>query len=98
MPPKNASWSKKVAKRGNKRAQSLCFEATESLTNSDELYDVTQKGKVHSKLQKSAKGKKIELPKETPPCSSRRKNPTISPLHTPPSSDTKSSSEEKSSE
>lgn len=88
LPLENASSSKQVPKKENKKTQYSSFKATESFTSSGELYDYLQKGKVDPKAPKGANGKKIVTLLETPRWAWRRKNVTISLPHRPPSSDT----------
>lgn len=82
-----------MSKKGNKKAHFSSSETTESPSNIGDLYDYPQKGKVGPKEKMSTKGKKVETPEETPPWISSRKNPTIFPPHSFPSSDAKDDNE-----
>lgn len=83
MPQKGVSASKQITMKGNKKAQSLSFEAIKSSSSNGDLYQYPTKGKVDIKDEKATKRKKEATQEKTPPRGSKRKNLITYPPHLP---------------
>lgn len=78
MTPKDASSSKQVAKKGNKKALFQSSTSTESSSSSGDLVEIPMKGKAETKDQRKDWGKKLVTQEDTTPIGHRKKNPHTS--------------------